>query len=446
MKFPKILILNQPFDYLTGGGITLTNLFDGWNPYNLAVVCSAQLISASTDFNICKNYYQLGVLEQKWNFPFNLIRSDNFSGPIDSKATNYDKIDLRPISQNIKTNIVNNYFMPFIKYSGIYQSVYSLNLSSKLIDWIHLFKPDIIYAQAQSYQEIKFCLNIRKILNIPMIFHMMDDWISLGSQSSLSVKLWKKKTDNYFKELLLSSNQILTISDYMSHEYLARYGLRSNSFHNPVDLDFWKRHQKKSFDVGFEPEILYAGRIGLGIDSSLLTMAIAVKEINQTTDSNIRFVLQTESIPIWVDQFDCVVHRELVPYESLPIVFSQADLLFLPYDFSKESLKFIQFSMPTKASEYMICGTPILISAPEETAIVKYAEKYQWAKVVTENNLDVFKSALKDVMFNTDLRKRISTNAVHLSETQHSKHIVQERFYKLLVDSMNSSYNAQIHE
>ena len=30
MNFPKVLILNQPFNNVSGGGITLSNLFKGW--------------------------------------------------------------------------------------------------------------------------------------------------------------------------------------------------------------------------------------------------------------------------------------------------------------------------------------------------------------------------------------------------------------------------------
>jgi len=276
-------------------------------------------------------------------------------------------------------------------------------------------------------------------LNIPMIFHMMDDWISLGGQSSISRKLWKKKTEEHFKSLLLKCNQLLTISDYMSDEYFRRYGLKSVSFHNPVDTDFWKKEQRNCYSVGSSPKILYAGRVGLGIDSSLLTMAKAVRDINKIQGSNLKFILQTESIPNWLNQFDCVIHRDLVSYDSLPKIFSEADLLFLPYDFSPESIAFIQFSMPTKASEYMICGTPILIFAPEETAIVKYANNFNWAKVVVIDDLEVLKVALKEILFNTDLRKILSENAINLSEKYHSKFIVQKNFYNILRENIDKN-------
>lgn len=96
----------------------------------------------------------------------------------------------------------------------------------------------------------------------------------------------------------------------------------------------------------------------------------------------------------WMENFECVSYREPVPYAELPHKFGEADILYLPYDFSEKSLRFIRYSMPTKASEYMVSGTPVLIFAPSDTALARYAEEYRWAKVVTENNLDSLKEAL----------------------------------------------------
>ena len=44
MILPKVLIIGQPFNNDTGGGITLTNLFNGWDRDKLAVACSGYLL------------------------------------------------------------------------------------------------------------------------------------------------------------------------------------------------------------------------------------------------------------------------------------------------------------------------------------------------------------------------------------------------------------------
>ena len=428
----KILILNQPFDNNTGGGITLSNLFDGIDPDKVAVVCPAQLINSKTNFEKCNHYYQLGVLEQKWSFPFNLVRTQNPSGEVSSQKQNDGNLDFVSSEGSFKSRMVNDVFFPTIKYLGIHQAVYRLELSKELIDWINDFEPTLIYAQAQNFQEVSFCQSIKDEFDIPFVFHMMDDWISLASQSGISKFLWKKRTEYEFKKLLQESERVFSISDFMSTEYYSRYNVNSDVFHNPVDEGFWMQHQKNDMTLNENPKILYAGRVGLGIDTSLILMARAVEKLNKSFNTNVNFVVQTESKPNWIDEFESVIYRELVPYSELPLTFSRADLLYLPYDFSKESIEFIKYSMPTKASEYMICGTPILILAPKDTAIVMNALKYGWASVLTENSQVDLVNSLKELLFEPITRANLSQNAIEVAIDQHSKTVVQNRFFKIL--------------
>ena len=76
--------------------------------------------------------------------------------------------------------------------------------------------------------------------------------------------------------------------------------------------------------------------------------------------------------------------------------------------------------MPTKAPEYMITGTPILIFAPAETAVVKYAKKYEWAKVITENKIEDVTAAIKQLIENKDLREQYAKNAIKIAEKNHN--------------------------
>lgn len=74
MNFPKVLILNQPFNNVSGGGITLSNLFKGWEKDHLAVVCLGTLFNDKTRIDICDQYYQLGEKEHIWKFPLSLMK------------------------------------------------------------------------------------------------------------------------------------------------------------------------------------------------------------------------------------------------------------------------------------------------------------------------------------------------------------------------------------
>src|SRR5690606_41341632 len=113
---------------------------------------------------------------------------------------------------------------------------------------------------------------------------------------------------------------------------------------------------------------MYAGRTGLGIQSTLFSIAKAVESINHKLDKNLQFIIQTAEKPEWVEEYSCVVHKGFVPYQELPKASAASDLMILPYDFSTAAIKYITFSMPTKASEYMACGSPTPDIPPEATA------------------------------------------------------------------------------
>ena len=79
MQLPKVLIIGQPFNNNSGGGITQANLFAGWDKDKVAVVCTDHMFN-NLNPGICDTYYVLGSEEYKWSFPFNLLQRKVSSG------------------------------------------------------------------------------------------------------------------------------------------------------------------------------------------------------------------------------------------------------------------------------------------------------------------------------------------------------------------------------
>jgi glycosyltransferase involved in cell wall biosynthesis len=224
----------------------------------------------------------------------------------------------------------------------------------------------------------------------------------------------------------------MSISDYMACEYKHRYGKEFITFHNPIALDFWKKEQRQTYQLKETPTILYAGRIGLGIDESLKMIARAVDIVNKDFNQKVKFIIQTADLPKWIYDFKNVEYQHFVAYENLPKVFAETDFLILPYDFDEESIKFIKFSMPTKAPEYMASGTPIIIFSPEDTALVQYANEYGWASIVTNNEVSTLAKNISDLLHNQTLRKNIAEKAKYIAETRHDTGIVSANFKKCI--------------
>ena len=419
MSLPKVLIIGQPFNQNTGGGITLTNLFAGWEKEKLAVACSGYLLNDDVDPTICDTYYQLGHKEKTWLFPFNLLRRKYPSGLAKLKGKTAKGLTIE--KSKLRVNLLMNYVNPFFDILGLNHFIYKTDLSDEFKAFLDEFDPDVIYAQASSRDGILFCTRVYNYLKKPFILHMMDDWPSTLADDAILRKYWKRKIDGEFRILLNHTDLMMTICDEMSREYKSRYGKDSVAFHNPTDIPFWKKHQRNEYKLSESPTVLYAGRTGLGIKNSLVSIAKAIGEVNKKLNTGIKFVLQTAENPAWTADYPWVEHKAFVPYDQLPKVFAEADFLILPYDFSTKAIKYIQYSMPTKASEFMVSGTPVIVFAPEVTAVVKYANEHGWAKVVTKNHYQELAHALEQLVLQQSERERIASNAIRVAESRHDE-------------------------
>ncbi len=441
MTLPKVLILNQPFVTNTGGGITMSNLFSGWDNDKLAVTCLGYILTKEIDPEICNNYYQLGFEERKWSFPLNLLSRKYESGPIKFDTISKNKVVAESDKSKSRVNFLSKYLGPFFKYTGLVHIITKLILSPKFRQWLDDYSPDVIYAQCSSRESILFCIAVQEYLKKPFVFHMMDDWPSLIGVKGFMNNYWRQKIDSEFKTLLDVTDIHLGICDYMGEAYKERYGKIFTTFHNPIDLDFWQKGQKQRYALNENPTILYAGRIGLGIDSALKSIAEAVANVNKELNINMKFLIQAQVSPSWVKNYNHVEHKEFVPYHDLPYEFGGADFLILPYDFSPESLAYIKYSMPTKASEYMASGAPILIYAPKETALVQYAKKNSWASIVTEQDATVLAAELKKLIRDQGYREGFAQTAKTLAEKRHDTKIVTRNFQKVIARAADKSFD-----
>ena len=430
--YPKVLIIGQSFNSYSGGGITLSNLFRGWDKDRLALAAE-QLVDL--DLTICKNYYQLGFKENERRFPFNLIQ----------KKYNSGEIDLCLIDQNtnaIKVKTPNNKKFPslvkiydnVLNYIGLYHYSKKIDLSEEFLLWINEYKPDIIYTQLASFELIRFLDKINIKTKIPFAIHIMDDWPSTISKKGILQKYWNSRINKEFKLLLNKATVLMCISESMSFEYKRRYNKNFSAFHNPIDIEKWKTNIERDYSIGKEVTILYTGRIGLGIDQSLRTVSNVISEYNKKHKAKIELILQTKIVPEWTKKYDFITCRFISDYSNYPSSLINADILLLPYDFTEESIRFIKYSMPTKASEYMASGTPILTFAPKETALCQHAIKYGWAYVVSENSSAELTNAFECLIDNQNIRKNFGIKAKEFSINYYDRNKIVKKFKNILAN------------
>ena len=432
-NFQRVLIFGQPFNDFSGGGITLSNLFKGWPKDKIAVAFLGHgLFNVTTD--ICQTYYQLGREEHKWIFPFNLIQRKFESGL--KNLTPSKEVPINHIHKGLRYQLVNDIFYPFLRWIGVFHFASRISISERFKKWLLEYKPDVLYLQVSTREELSFANELIEFQNWPSIIHVMDDWPSTISNKGPFKTFWAKKIDKEFKALLQKIDLPLSISDAMSAEYLQRYGIIFLPFHNPIETDAWLLHSKRDYSLSNEyVKILYSGRIGIGITESLLEVASALESINNE-GYNVKLHIQTPTrgptILSLLKKFNSVIINPFVELKDIPKIFSEADILVLANDFNKEGLDYLKFSMPTKASEYMISGTPILVYSPEESAVSKFFKHNECGLCVTKHDNEVLSDAFKFLINNKGYREKISIKAVLYALEKFDAQKVRHEFQHLI--------------
>lgn len=433
--YPKILMFGQPFNRFSGGGITLTNLFHGWPKENIAVLASPFILNDISIDN-CNVYYQLGREEFHWRFPFSLYKQTYPSGIIDTRGYRLKAIvQTKPgIKRFLSENIIN----PFIKWLGLTHRMSQITLSSQIKSWLTEFNPDYLYIQVANRETILFASSLIDYLKIPSVIHMMDDWPSTISDKGLFRNFWKRKIVHEFQLLLNKIDLHLSISDAMSVEYRIRYGHEFIAFHNTLDLKFWLPNKKVDFNLdNNEKTILFSGRIGTGIKKSLFELASATEILNQRDNAVILHIqspnIDKETLKL-LKKFGSVVINPPIEYSSIPKLYAKADILVIANDFSKEGIRYLKFSMPTKAPEYMISGTPVLVYASSETALYKLFAENKCGHCVSRQSVKELADAIEYLMNNKKYREELSNTAVNFAIEHFDSYKVRTKFQHLLLD------------
>jgi glycosyltransferase involved in cell wall biosynthesis len=431
--YPRVLIVGPNFDLVTGGGITLTNLFHGWPQERLTV---AAYDPCEVEPAPCGRQYLIGSDELRWLPPIGLVVPGTRQRSVPDRTLSVPAVSKTAAESRWQPEAglasqARQAVYTGIDWLGGMDTVRSLACSRGLLEWLRDVKPDLIYTQLDSLGLIRFVTQLAGRLSLPVALHIMDDWPSVIYDRGLIAPCMRVATDRSFRALVTRASATLAISRPMAEAYRQRYGRAWEVFHNPVDIARWaaERRQDRSWSGMFR--LVYAGRVGLGIGSSIVDVGRAVRGLRRQGHAVCLDIFTPSAAAaeqLRLGSLDGVDVREAVEDEKMPATLAGADLLILPYDFAGKAAKFGCLSYPTKAPAYMATGVPTLVYAPREHALALDAREKGWAYVVDVPGADGVGKGIERLMADRALRDHLAEAAIATCESQHDARVVRERF------------------
>lgn len=426
--FPRILVVTgNNFNLVTGGGITLTNLFRGWPADRLANVHDD---ATPVDRTVCRNFYRLTEQEIRWVWPFSLLRrsygrfkAHSVGGPQSTGARGPSagasaiETAKRVIGDSVPKRAC---------------------LTKDLTAWVEDFRPTLLYGFLGSLEQVDLTRQLAKRYAIPLVVHMMDDWPAVLHTGGLLGPVVGPLLRHELKATLRQATGRFAICEQMCEEYHQRYGHPFLPFQNALDVERWLPDSRTEWKAGSPFVLRYVGSIVPdGQRESLRDIARAVARLAADgLDVQLRIHSPAHESAYLHALASPAVRIEGPPDPtSIARLLAGTDLLVLPYNFDARSARYIRLSLPTKAPAYMISGTPILVYAPGDVATARYATKEGWGHVVATRGEEPVMSAIRTLMQNATLREQLGRRAREVAVARHDATVVKAAFWAALCDA-----------
>lgn len=263
------------------------------------------------------------------------------------------------------------------------------------------FAPDVIYTTMGSYAVHKIVLYLSRRMHIPVVIHVMDDWVVAKNNYGLLSVLQGWLIRRTFADLLRVSSLRYVISEGMKSAYEQRYGYRFNVLGNVVEDARIKKGKVRE-----NHGLLSIGYIGSFTDNSqrepIGDVVNAVSDLNNSDYlSKYRLGLYVTpstyqyAIKCYSNNVDVEVGIAPVEDDDFYRLLGDFDILLLPSSFTGPSREYIKYSIPAKFYSYLAAGVVVLYYGDSASEQIRLATKNNLGFVVTDRSLGAIQKALR---------------------------------------------------
>lgn len=279
---------------------------------------------------------------------------------------------------------------------------------------IREYNPDILYLNGGTITTMAMAYYLSIQLNIPVVFHMMDNWYDAKYCGSILTHFGRKRLVKLTR--LLHERSVINIAigskmaKYYSHKFKKEYRYAMNCVDNVYPSNAPENEPLK---------LIFSGGVHGGRIDSLRKMDEIITAFNQKNQLA-QLYIYTSSIEKnkYDKQFGkYTIIEEYVPRDKMFSNLASADILVHVESFDDANIEFFRYSMSTKIPEYLSVGRPILCYGPKDIATVSYI-KNEHVGLVAQNTNEL-SDQIVELIENRSLRNELGKNAIKVAMINH---------------------------
>lgn len=287
------------------------------------------------------------------------------------------------------------------------------------------YKADLIYIFIYSETALRFGHWIANQLNIPYIVHIGDD-------------LFHGKASCEIKKILKEARFCLSICSTMSNHYQKLFGISFQHFHNAADKMFLDKIREARNSN--ETLIRFVGGYYKNLHEEAVDDLVKVVEELNSEGYLIKFEFWGYDVPKnCFSKFisNNVEYKGGFSHEEESVQLLQSsDILIIPASFNATSRKHYQYSIPTKLTECLASGTPVLVYAPDNMGSVDFCKNNGLAQVITNRSMKQLKEMLITLINNRQEFELQAERDREFIRNNYSAEIVRTKFQNVLFSAV----------
>lgn len=234
-------------------------------------------------------------------------------------------------------------------------------------------------------------------------------------------------------KLMRAAAGVIAPNEILREELRRQYGVEATVIHNAFDTSEYEAlAEGPPAILDSEVRIVYTGDIYEAHYDAFRNLLDAIERLARTDVRLHLYTSRTLDELAGMNLRGAIALHDFLPLTEMPQVQRQADLLFLPLAFNSPYPNLVRTSSTTKLGEYLAAGSPMLVHAPPDSFVSWYCREHQCGMVVDQNDPAVLAEAIKRVLGDVELRRRLGARARERVRADFSISTARRKFRELI--------------